>query len=134
MPDSDAAKIKNEVRMIKIFQYLALGLLAGSLSGTIGIGGGIILVPALVLIFEFSQHQAQGTTLALMIPPIGIFAAYTYFKAGHVDIKAAAIICVGFVVGGLIGAKLAVNLPKDILQKVFGVVLLTIGIYMIFRK
>lgn len=120
--------------MIKIFQYLALGLLAGSLSGTIGIGGGIILVPALVLIFEFSQHQAQGTTLALMIPPIGIFAAYTYFKAGHVDIKAAAIICIGFVVGGLIGAKLAVNLPKDILQKVFGTVLLTIGIYMILKK
>ena len=120
--------------MVKIFQYLALGLVAGSLSGTIGIGGGIILVPALVLIFEFSQHQAQGTTLALMVPPIGIFAAYTYFKAGHVDIKAAAFICAGFVIGGLIGAKFAVNLPREILQKVFGFVLLTIGIYMIFKK
>ena len=120
--------------MLRIMEFLVLGLVAGVLSGTIGIGGGIILVPALVLIFEFTQHQAQGTTLALMIPPIGIFAAYTYFKAGHVDIKAAAFICAGFVIGGLIGAKFAVNLPKDSLQKVFGVVLLTIGIYMIFKK
>jgi len=134
MQDSDAVKIKTEANMIKILEYIALGLVAGSLSGTIGIGGGIILVPALVLLFEFSQHQAQGTTLALMIPPIGIFAAYTYFKAGHVDIKAAAFICAGFVIGGLIGAKFAVNLPKDMLQKIFGVVLLTIGVYMILKK
>lgn len=132
MPDSDAVKIKTEVNMIKILEYMALGLVAGSLSGTIGIGGGIILVPALVLLFEFSQHQAQGTSLAIM--PLAIFAAYTYYRAGHVDVKAAGFICAGFVIGGLIGAKFAVSLPKDILQKVFGAVLLTIGIYMIFKK
>lgn len=132
MPDSDAVKIKSEENMMKIVQFVVLGLIAGTLSGTIGIGGGIVLVPALVLIFEFSQHQAQGTSLALM--PMAIFAAYTYYRAGHVDVKAASFICAGFVIGGLLGAKFAVSLPKDMLQKVFGAVLLTVGIYMIFKK
>jgi len=113
---------------------LLLGLVAGILSGLIGIGGGIIIVPALVFIFGLSQHQAQGTTLALMVPPIGILAAWTYYQKGFVDLRIAALVCAGFVVGGLLGAKLATNLSNVILEKIFGVALLLIALKMILAK
>lgn len=120
--------------MLNLFLYILLGLCAGAVSGIVGIGGGIIIVPALVLVFGFTQQQAQGTTLALMIPPIGFLAAYTYFKQGFVDLKAALLICAGFFVGGLLGAKFAVNLSNAVLQKIFGSLLLIIGLYMIVKK
>jgi uncharacterized membrane protein YfcA len=111
-----------------------LGVFAGAFSGLIGLGGGVIIVPALVFIFGMSQLQAQGTTLALLVPPIGILAAWTYYKQGYVDVKVAAFICLGFVVGSLVGAKIATGLSNDVLQKIFGVALLAIGIKMIFFK
>ena len=114
--------------------FLLLGLVAGILSGLIGIGGGIIIVPALVFIFGLTQHQAQGTTLALMVPPIGILAAWTYYQKGFVDLRIAALVCAGFVVGGLLGAKLATNLSNVILEKIFGVALLLIALKMILAK
>ena len=107
---------------------------AGTLSGLIGIGGGIIIVPALVFIFGFSQHQAQGTTLALLVPPIGILAALTYYKQGYVNLPIAAFICLGFVFGGLAGAKLATSLSNTVLERIFGVVLLAIGLKMILAR
>jgi uncharacterized protein len=113
---------------------LLLGLVAGILSGLIGIGGGIIIVPALVFIFGLTQHQAQGTTLALMVPPIGILAAWTYYQKGFVDLRIAALVCAGFVVGGLLGAKLATNLSNVILEKIFGVALLLIALKMILAR
>lgn len=125
---------KGHSNMLKIALFALLGLFAGTLSGVIGIGGGVIIVPALIFLFGFSQHQAQGTTLALLVPPIGLLAALTYFKSGFVDIKAAAIICAGFFIGGLIGAKCAVNLSEGILQRVFGVAIVLIGIYMIVKR
>jgi uncharacterized membrane protein YfcA len=79
--------------MTNILLYLLLGLVAGSFSGLIGIGGGTIIVPALVFLFGLSQHQAQGTTLALLVPPIGFLAAWTYYKQGYVDLRIAALIC-----------------------------------------
>ena len=91
--------------MPDILPYVILGLLAGILSGLIGIGGGIIIVPALVLIFGLTQQQAQGTTLAIMIPPVGLLAAWSYYTRGLVDLKIAAFIVIGFFIGGLIGAK-----------------------------
>src|SRR3989304_8353315 len=106
--------------------YILLGLIAGALSGLIGIGGGIIVVPALIFMFGFSQHQAQGTTLALMIPPIGILAAWAYYTQGYVDIRAAAWVCAGFIVGGFLGAKFATAPPNIVLQKVFGGALLVL--------
>jgi uncharacterized membrane protein YfcA len=109
---------------------IALGLVAGVLSGLIGLGGGIFIVPALVLLFGFTQHNAQGTTLAVLIPPIGILAAYTYYQRGHVNISAAALICVGFVLGGLIGAKLANAIPTLALTRVFAVFLVLLGLRM----
>ena len=114
--------------------YILLGLIAGALSGLIGIGGGIIIIPALILFFGFSQHAAQGTTLALMVPPIGILAAITYYKHGLVDLKVASLICLGFVFGGLIGAKIATTLPNIMLERIFGISLLLIALKMIFVK
>lgn len=119
---------------MKILLYLLLGLVAGGGSGLIGIGGAIIIIPVLVLLFGLPQHTAQGTTLALMVPPIGLLAAWTYYKQGYVDLKIAGLICLGFFVGGLIGAKFAIEIPDEILRKIFGVVLLIASLKMIFFK
>lgn len=120
--------------MNEIFAFVILGLVAGILSGLIGIGGGIIIIPVLILLFGLSQHQAQGTTLALMVPPVGILAAWTYYKHGYVDLQMAAFICIGFLLGGLIGAKIATALSSVILEKIFGIALLLIACKMIFFK
>jgi uncharacterized membrane protein YfcA len=114
--------------------YILLGLLAGTLSGLIGIGGGVIIVPALVFLFGFSLHQAQGTTLALMVPPIGILAAWTYYKHGYVDLGVTAWICLGFLVGGFFGAKVATVLSNVIMERIFGFALLLIAIKMLLAK
>jgi uncharacterized protein len=122
------------MEILFIFGLITLGVIAGALSGLIGIGGGIIIIPALVLIFGLSQKMAQGTTLALLIPPIGLLAAITYYKQGYVDIRIAAIIIIGFIIGSLFGAKLAVKLPVEMLSKVFAVTLILIGVKMLFSK
>jgi uncharacterized membrane protein YfcA len=114
--------------------YVILGLIAGVLSGLIGIGGGIIIIPALVYLFSFTQHQAQGTTLALMIPPIGLLAALQYYKAGYVDIAAAGLICLGFLIGGLLGGTLAVDIADLTLKRIFGGILLLAGLQMLLGK
>ena len=119
---------------MNIVFLLLLGLLAGVFSGLMGIGGAIIIIPCLVLLFGLSQHTAQGTTLALMVPPIGLLAALIYYKQGFVDLKVAGLICLGFFVGGLFGAKFAAEIPDEILRKVFGVVLLVAALKMIFFK
>ncbi len=120
--------------MTEFLFYFLLGLVAGILSGLIGIGGGIIIVPALIFIFGFSQHQAQGTTLALLVPPIGILAAWTYYKHGYVNLPVAAFVCAGFVLGGLAGAKLATTLSNTLLEKIFGAALLAIGLKMVLTR
>lgn len=120
--------------MSNTLPYIFLGLVAGTLSGLIGIGGGIIIVPALVFLFGFTLHQAQGTTLALMVPPIGILAAWTYYKHGFVDLSVTAYICVGFFIGGFFGAKIATALSNVVLEKIFGVALLLIAAKMIFAR
>ncbi len=120
--------------MGNIILFIILGIVAGMLSGLIGIGGGVIVVPALLFIFGFSQHQAQGTTLALLVPPIGILAAWTYYKQGHVDLHAALFICIGFFIGSFAGAKLATNISNIILERTFGVALLLISLKMIFAR
>ena len=114
--------------------YVALGLVAGVLSGIFGIGGGVILIPALVFIFGLTQHQAQGTTLAIMVPPIGLLAALRYYYSGNVKLSMAGFICAGFLVGGLLGAQLIQNVPDALLKKMFGVFLLTISVRMILTK
>ena len=120
--------------MTDIVLYMFLGLVAGVFSGLIGVGGGIIIVPALVLLFGMSQHQAQGTTLALLVPPIGLLAAWTYYKQGYVDVRIATFICIGFFLGGFFGAKVATGLSSPVLEKVFGIALLLISLKMIFAQ
>jgi len=116
------------------FLYIFTGLLAGVLSGLIGIGGGILIIPILVFFFGFTQKMAQGTTLAMLVPPIGIFAAWQYYKQGYADLSIAALMCAGFVFGGFIGAKFAVNIPQQTLERIFGIALLIISLKMIFAK
>jgi uncharacterized protein len=117
--------------MLNSVLYVALGVLTGVVSGIFGIGGGIILIPALVFLFGFSQHTAQGTTMALLVLPIGLLAALEYYRAGHVDIRVGVLIALGFVVGGFLGAKVATGLSDVVLSRVFGVGLVLIGIRMI---
>ena len=109
-------------------------MLVGILSGMVGVGGGIVLVPILVIFFGFSQHMAQGTSTAMLLPPIGILAAWTYYKNDMVNVRAAVLLCAGFVLGGLFGAKLAVALPQETLRRSFGVVLLGISLKLILGK
>ncbi|WP_373531799.1 TSUP family transporter [Vampirovibrio sp.] len=114
------------------FLYFSLlGMIAGAFSGLVGIGGGIILVPALVFLFGFSQQAAQGTTLSLLVLPIGLLGALEYYRHGYVDLKVAALICLGFVLGNLLGAKLALVLPTALLEKIFGGTLLILGLKML---
>jgi len=119
---------------MNILSYIVLGLAAGIASGFLGIGGGIIVIPALVFIFGLTQHQAQGTTLALMIPPIGLLAALKYYSEGNVKVSIAAFICVGFFIGGLIGASFVQKIPDAVLKRVFGIVMLFLSIKMIWGK
>ncbi len=114
--------------------YIILGVVAGTLSGMFGIGGGIILIPALVFIFGLTQHQAQGTTLALMIPPIGLLAALRYYQSGNVKLGMAGFICLGFFVGGFIGANLVQNFSEPLLRKGFALFLLFVSLHMLFAK
>ena len=117
--------------MTAIIGLIVLGLVAGALSGLIGIGGGVIIVPALVFIFGLSQKIAQGTTIALMVPPVGILAAWSYYQKGFVDVRIAALVCIGFVIGGFIGAECATVIPPLMLEKIFGGVMLIIALKML---
>lgn len=117
-----------------VILLLVIGVVAGMLSGIVGIGGGVIVIPALVFLLNFSQQSAQGTTLAMMVPPIGLLAAWTYYKEGFVDTRAAAIICIGFVVGSYFGAKFSTGISQDSLKKIFSIILIIIAVKMFFSK
>ena len=116
---------------MSIWFYIIAGLVAGIFSGFLGIGGGTIIIPFLVLIAGFTQHQAQGTTLAMMVPPIGLLAAIRYYYDGNVNIKAAVLLCAGFVIGGLLGAHFVSPIPDTMLKKIFGIYLIIIGLKLV---
>ncbi len=113
---------------------MLIGLAGGVASGLLGIGGAIIMIPALVLILGISQQTAQGTTLCAMVPPIGLLAAWQYYKAGHADLKAASIIAITFFLGALFGSKISMVINPHILKKSFGFLLLYISVKMITGK
>ncbi|MBD3245720.1 MAG: TSUP family transporter [Candidatus Omnitrophica bacterium] len=114
--------------------YVTAGLAAGIASGFFGIGGGTLLIPVMVYLFGLTQHQAQGTTLALMVPPIGLLAAWRYYVEGNVNISMALCICAGFFLGGLIGAHYVQEVPDPVLKRVFGGYLLVVAVKMIIGK
>ena len=113
---------------------ILIGLMAGVFGGIFGIGGAIIMIPAMVYFLGVDQHTAQGTSLAVMLPPIGLFAAYNYYKAGQVNLWYAVIIAVSFMIGGYFGSKIGLNLPEQIMKKVFGIFLIIMALRLIFTK
>lgn len=118
----------------QIILYVLLGLVAGLASGVFGIGGGLIMVPALVILFGMSQHLAQGTSLAVMIPPVGILAALKYYQTGNLKVGIALWIALGFVIGGYIGAGLIQPINDLTLKRVFGILMALVSIKMILAK
>lgn len=118
-----------------ILGLLLLGLVAGLLGSLVGIGGGTIIVPVLILLFGMSQKMAQGTSLAMLLPPIGLLAVINYYKAGYVDFKIAGILCIAFIAGSYFGSILAINLHESVLKKIFGVFLMAMAVkYLFFDK
>jgi uncharacterized membrane protein YfcA len=113
---------------------IVIGIITGFMAGMLGIGGAIIMIPALVFLLGISQQTAQGTSLAVMLPPIGILAAYNYYKAGQVNIKFALILAAFFLVGSYFGSKLALDIPQAMLKKIFGVLLLLVAAKMLLSK
>lgn len=113
---------------------IIIGIITGIMSGLLGIGGAIIMVPALVYIIGLNQQAAQGTSLAVMLPPIGIIATYNYYKAGQVNLKFALILAAFFLVGSYFGSKISLNLPASVLKKIFGVLLLLVAAKMLLSK
>ncbi len=120
--------------MNTILFLLAIGLLAGFLSGLIGIGGGIVIVPLLVYLFSMNQKMAQGTTLFMFLFPVGILGVYNYHKAGLIDYKMAAIMAITFIVGSYFGAKTVVVIDTKIVKQLFGAIIILIGFKMLFNK
>jgi uncharacterized membrane protein YfcA len=106
-----------------ILLLVLIGLSSGMLSGLVGVGGGIIIVPALVFFLGFTQHQAQGTSLGLLLLPVGILAVLNYYKQGHIDIKVVLIMSVAFVLGGWLGSRLAIVLSDSVIKRIFAVIL-----------
>ena len=114
---------------------LVIGLFGGILSGSLGVGGGVIMVPAMVFLLGMSQHEAQGTYLGMMIPPLAAFSAYNYWKAGHINWKFAVILMVTFALGSYIGSYFAnYYLSGKTLRQIFGVIMLLTALKMIFSR
>lgn len=113
---------------------VVIGIITGIMSGLLGIGGAIIMVPCLVYIMGVSQQTAQGTSLAVMLPPIGIIAAYNYYKAGQVNLKFALILAICFLAGSYFGSKISLTLSEPVLKKIFGLLLLAVAAKMLLSK
>lgn len=117
-----------------IISLIIIGILAGVLSGLVGVGGGVIMVPLMVLFFGMTQHQAQGTSLAVLAVPVTAVAVYNYYQEGHINVKFALIIAVFFVLGSIIGSKFAINLDQKTLKKIFAIILIVIAGKMLLDK
>jgi uncharacterized protein len=120
----------------ELFGVIVIGLVAGTLSGLLGIGGAVLVIPALVLIRGFSQQQAAGTSLAMMLPPIGVFAVMRYHKAGQVDLATAAILAATFAVGAYVGARLVASgkINDLMLRQLFGLFLLYVAAQILIKS
>lgn len=117
-----------------IVSLIVIGLLAGVFSGFMGVGGGVIMIPLMIVLLGFSQHEAQGTSLAVLAIPVTFLAAYNYYSEGYVNWKFALIIGLSFVIGGYFGSKFAISINQAMMKKVFSVILLLIAIKMFFGK
>lgn len=120
--------------MQDLIVYLLIGTAAGVLSGLFGIGGGVIIIPALMYLEGFSQLKAQGTSLVALLPPVGILAFLEYYKRGYSDVYAGIIICIAMIISAKFGAQFANMLPLEILRKAFGIFVILLGIKTFFGK
>jgi uncharacterized membrane protein YfcA len=122
----------NKITM-EIFLYLLIiGLAAGFMGGLVGIGGGVIIVPALVMLLGMSQHEAQGTSLMMILFPVGILGVLNYYKQGYVDFKYAGLLAVGFFVGSYLGSKFSLSLPQLTVKRIFAIVMMLLAIKILF--
>lgn len=117
-----------------VLTFILIGLVAGGLLGFIGTGAGLIIIPALMFFAHFSEKMAIGTSLTLLLPPIGFFAVLTYWKHGYVNLQAAGIIMVAFIIGSIITARIAVGMPDVVLERTFGIVAIAIGLKMLLSS
>jgi uncharacterized membrane protein YfcA len=118
---------------MEIFIYLLIiGLAAGFMGGLVGIGGGVIIVPALVFLLGMSQHSAQGTSLMMILFPVGILGVLNYYKQGYVDFKYAGLLAIGFFVGSYLGSKFSLSLPQLTVKRIFAVVMMLLAIKILF--
>ena len=120
--------------MMETIILLLIGLVAGVASGFLGIGGGILIIPGLVMLLNYSQKSAQGTSLGLLLPPIGLLAVLNYYKAGYVNLKAAGIMIITFLIGSYFASKFVVAMPEGVIKKIFGVFLLFYAVKLFFGK
>lgn len=120
--------------MVDISILVLIGLAAGALSGVLGIGGGILIIPALVSLLGFSQIKAQGTSLGLLLLPIGIMAVINYYKAGNMDIKAALLMVIPFVIGSYLSSKFVLSLPELAVKRIFAVFLVIYAVKLFWGK
>jgi len=123
---------KNNMDTQTILIVILIGIAAGTLSGLVGVGGGIIIVPALVYFIGFSQKTAQGTSLGLILLPVGILGVLQYYKQGHIDVKVVGILAIGFIIGGYLGSRIALNLSQETVKKIFAGLMIIIAIKMLF--
>ena len=119
---------------MQIILCVLIGLIAGTAGGALGLGGGAIMVPALIYIFGVTQHQAQGTALAVMMVPVFILAVMRYYHEGNVNVQMALFIAMGFVFGALLGAHLVQGVPAPLLKRMFGIFMILLGIKMVFLR
>jgi hypothetical protein len=118
----------------QIMILVGIGLAAGILSGFIGIGGGVVIVPALIYFVGLTQFQAQGTSIAIMLPPVGIMAFYNYYKAGQVNMTYAVIIAITFILGGYFGSKIALKMNPNVVRFVFGLIMLYVSVRLVWSS
>jgi uncharacterized membrane protein YfcA len=119
---------------MQIFYMILLGAAAGMVSGLLGLGGAIIVIPSLVYFFGYSELAAQGTSLAMLLPPIGLLATWRYWKAGHVDLQAAIILAISFFIFSYLGANFAVKLPDVLVKRIFGAAIIAVGLFMVLER
>ena len=123
---------KPPLTMETIIYLVLIGLAAGFLGGMVGIGGGVIIVPALGLLLGMSQHLSQGISLTLLMFPVGILGVINYYKKGYVDFRYAGLLAVGFLLGSYLGSRFSLSLSQDVVKKIFAVVMILLALKMLF--
>ena len=117
-----------------VLALVGIGLMAGVFSGLFGVGGGVVVVPALILLLKVKHSEALGTSLAALVPPVGIFGALEYYRNGYVNIKYAALIALGLAIGAYVGARIVIGLPPGVVRRIYALFLFLLAIRLLLQK